>query len=100
MGLIHTGGSRIGRSFLRSWNWTWPFARLGVAADALNLSTPGRAYEFGRDSVRAIRLVGPRGIAIEHAVPEVPPCVVFWSFNRDTVIAALQSEGYPILKGE
>ena len=103
MGLTQIGGSRVGRSYLWSVNWTRPFATLEVAADGLSLRNPTRCYRFERESIRALRLVGPRwvprgfhGLAIVHVRPEIPPYVVFWSFDRDALVSALQSEGYPV----
>lgn len=106
MGLTQTGGSRVGQGFLWSVNWTWPFVTLEVASDGLSLRTPRRRYRFGRESIVGLRLVGPawappgfHGIAIVHALPDVPPYIVFWSFDRNALVAALRSEGYPVPAG-
>jgi hypothetical protein len=98
-----TGGARVGRSFWWSVNWTWPFATIEVDPQQLSLRTPGREYRFDRSSIRDIGVIGPawappgfHGISIEHVLQDAPPYVVFWSFERDALIAALRSEGYPV----
>jgi len=60
-------------------------------------------YAIPRANVRRVRLVGPamgppgfHGIVVEHDYPQVPPYVLFWSFDRRALVSALLAEGYQV----
>ena len=103
MSYSQTGGARVGWSFWASINWTIPFATLEFDAESLTLKIPRRTYRFARDEVSGIRLVGPtgappgcHGIVVAHNAPKVPRYLLFWSFDRPALIAALEASGYSL----
>lgn len=103
MRFMQTGGGRAGGSFWSSVNWTWPFVSIGVDESAIGMLLDKRAYIIPRENVRRIRLVGAdvgppgfHGIVIEHDAASVPPYVLFWSFDRPSLIAALAGNGYVV----
>ena len=103
MGLVQTGGARVGRSFWWSINWTLPFATLEVDEQALTLRIPRAVYQVPRADVRRIRLIGPswappgfHGVVVEHNIDQMPPYIVFWTLNRPALLQALAASGYQV----
>ncbi|QDT63101.1 hypothetical protein [Calycomorphotria hydatis] len=74
--LTKTGGARIGIV-----NVSWPFVKLTVTEDAIQLSRPGPNYHFPKESIRSLsrhRGVVTNGLRIEHNNSSLPEFIVFW----------------------
>lgn len=97
-----TGGSRYGKSFWRSANYTWPLARLEIEPDKLRLSTFfGRTFLFEKSQIKSLSMYGglfffSTGLLIEHSVADYPPFIVFWTFSFDGVKTELVRNGYEV----
>lgn len=98
-----TGGGRVGTSFW--WGGisaSWPLMAFEVTAESLTLHFVSMPYEIPRDRVRSIRLVGPswargfHGVRVIHDAPRIPQYVLFWSFDREPVVAALRDHGFEV----
>ena len=85
-----TGGARIGMA-----NATWPFARLKVTKDRLDLNaTIIGNLVFGPADITSIEPC-PGGIKINHLVPEYKDKVIFWtSKDPNEVIRQIQQTGF------
>ena len=96
------GGIRQGKSFWRSMNATWPFARLTVAPEGLTLGTTFFwTFSFERNQITKLSKYGfvpffATGLRIEHSVAGYPPFIVFWTFWFGGVKAALIENGYVV----
>jgi len=99
------GGGRVGGSpLLGGFSASWPMATISVDPDGIQLSVLQVAHRFERTAVSEIKRVGPdwavpgfHGIRIRHTAPELPAYVMFWSFNRRALIAALTDAGYTVV---
>ena len=98
------GGVRYGESFWYAANFTWPFARLSVARQAITLSVSmmgfaKRTFTFPRVAIRQLRWkrgIFSRGLLIEHTIGDCPPFVLFWVSNRKELAGHLRESGYEI----
>ena len=98
------GGLRLGESFWRAANVTWPFASWKLSSDSLEVSLGLgpiclRRFTFARTEVRVLRPCNGMlsfGVQIEHTKAKYPPFIVFWSFTVDRLLADAESEGFPI----
>ena len=79
-------------------------ATISVDPDGIELSVLQVAHRLERATISGIERVGPdwavpgfHGIRIRHSAPELPAYVMFWSFNRRALIAALADAGYTVV---
>ena len=85
-----TGGARTG--WVHS---SWPFARLTIWEDTLQLNAHLREYVFSAHEPLDIRverhwLFGVAiGVRIIHSQAETPPVIVFWTFRVGRITALL-----------
>ena len=65
----------------------------------MNLWPIVRRFHFTRKEVAALRkrrgLISV-GVQIEHARPDYPPFILFWSFQRKRLLATAEAAGYLI----
>ena len=97
------GGARVGGTFWRSVNATWPFAVIEVADDAITLSALWRKYRFPRDGIRRLSVYSgwfSTGVRIEHQIEGCPPFMVFWTFDLPALEAALAARQYELAREE
>ena len=98
------GGVRYGESVWFAVNFTIPFARLCVKREriVLRVSFIGltrRTFEFLKPEIRALRWkrgIFSKGLLIEHAKPDYPPFILFWTSNRKALGSALSGLGYDL----
>jgi hypothetical protein len=93
------GGAMILPAAFGSLYVTWPFARLCVSRDLVELSVLRRSYSFPSDQLtrlRPHRILFGRGLRIEHRVSSYPSLLVFWSFDLARTFDALLRFGYVI----
>src|SRR5215831_14903284 len=92
-----TGGVRVGRTHLWSFNATWPLGRLTARSDRIEI-----AYGFGRVSlqreylerIECHRGLFSKGIRLRHTSQDAPQLVVFWSCNLRKLVTNLQTLGF------
>lgn len=91
-----TGGARIGFA-----NATWPFAKLRVDKNTLELKVQLLGnYVFGREDVISIEPFGlipviGRGIRINHRVGNYNKKIIFWTMgNAEAVIERIRATGF------
>jgi hypothetical protein len=91
-----TGGLRTSTGF----NATWPFARLTLSDDGLVIRLLGIVHARSKwgDVESAEGVVGGlmRSPGVRLRLAGRPP-VVFWTFNKAAVLAALRSRGVAII---
>ncbi len=101
------GGVKIGRDMLRCWNIGWPFARLFIYSDGLEIRVflfgVTKKYTFARDeivSVRIQRATFSRVLVIEHRDEKLPSFIAFEAFpsrKMQTLLDELQNCGYSVV---
>lgn len=94
------GGARIGTSFWRAANASYPLAKIEVYDDLISLSVKMiiNRVDFKKTEVTAVcayKGLFSQGIKIEHTKNDVGPFVVFWSFKTDKLLNKLRKAGYP-----
>jgi hypothetical protein len=82
---VETGGLRWGSSFVAASNVTWPFARILISRDRIQLTLiVGRSFEFRADEVQQLRrrkgLIFT-GVVIEHRIQNYPSFILYWTLN-------------------
>ena len=100
---VQTGSLRVGDSYWRSWDTSWPSARLTVSETAIDISVSfffsSRRYTFTTASVRRLSVYRgffSRGLRIEHTAAEHPPFFVFWTFGLRALTLALAQRGFQV----
>jgi len=90
------GGARVG-----FWNVTWPFARLRVSKDELEIWILGQGtLRFRQEAVvRVTKYVSLPfvgwGVKIEPKLSAYPEDVIFWYFGRpETLMKAIEETGF------
>jgi len=90
------GGARVGL-----WNVTWPFARLRVSGEELELWVLGPgSLRFPRESVVSVSehvslpFIG-WGVRIEPKLSAYPETLFFWSFRKPaSILRAMEKTGF------
>jgi hypothetical protein len=97
------GGLRWGRSFWLAANATWPFATLGITRESVEVQVGvwplRRRFLFAPEEVRAFRRcrgLFSVGVQVEHARPDYPPLILFWTFRSWQLLRAVRALGYPV----
>ena len=93
------GGGRIGYSYWRASNATWPFASLTVTPQTLTLKVLMKQYTFERETIRQLkryRGILSTGLQIVHIRKDYPPFIVFWAFGFGVLKSELQRLGYSV----
>jgi hypothetical protein len=98
-----TGGLRWGRSFNAGSNATWPFATLTATSHSLAISVGigplGRKFNFSKADIVSLSLkrgVTGIGLLIEHSCLDLPPYILFWTFNPTKLRRSLDALGYEL----
>jgi hypothetical protein len=97
-------GTPVGQSFWRATNAPWPFARIRVSSDRLQIVVNvwniwKHSFELERLGVRQIRRTRGLfsvGVVVEHVKTEYPPFILFWTFRYEILIDALRRLGYTV----
>ncbi len=96
-----TVGIRFGNSYWRAANATWPFTKLTIEPDTLILSTLFfGTFHFEKAQIKRLSQYSgfipfvSTAIRIEHAAPDYPPFMLFWTFSPESVKADLIQNGY------
>ena len=102
-----TGGVKIGRDILRCWNIGWPFARLFIHNDSLEIRVflfgITKKYAFARDEIVSLRIqkaTFSRVLVIEHRNEKLPSFIAFEAFpsrNLQNLLDELQKCGYSVV---
>lgn len=102
-----TGGLKIGRDIFRCWNIGWPFARLVITNDALEVRVflfgVTKRYSFSRDEIVALqsyRTAFSCGVRIEHCKADCPTYIAFEAFpprHFQSLIENLRDCNYSVL---
>lgn len=89
------GGARLGWLYA-----SWPFARLNITAERLEIASILATHSFSPEEVVSVDsftlfpLLG-WGVRVEHTRADVPDLVVFWSVSRPTTVAnAISASGF------
>jgi hypothetical protein len=99
------GGVRYGVSRFDSVNYTWPFVRFEISPDELilewkaRLVWPAQRLIIPKASIKHLskwREFFCPGLRIEHSMNEIPPWLVFWTFDFRNVTCALTVAGYTV----
>ena len=101
------GGVKIGRDILRCWNIGWPFARLFIRNDGLEIRVflfgVTKKYAFSHDEIVALRVqkaTFSRVLVIEHRNEKLPSFIAFEAFpsrKMQTLLDELQNRGYSVV---
>ena len=85
-----TGGARLRETgFSFGYGATWPFAKLTVSEDEVELATGFGCYSFPPRSIVSLREHSRlffRALRIEHTIPAYPAYILFWSFDLLSLI--------------
>lgn len=93
------GGIRVGNSFWRSANYTYPFAHLRLTPELLEIKYPLGQIRLNKTSIRRLVLrrgMFSRGIQIIHTANDVEPFVLFWTFKPRAVIEMFSQMKFPV----
>jgi hypothetical protein len=93
------GGGRIGHSFWRASNATWPFASLKVTPQTLTLKVLMKQYTFEKENIHQLKRyqgIFSTGLQIVHIRKGYPPFIVFWTFNFEVLKSELQRLGFSV----
>jgi hypothetical protein len=98
---LESGGLRWGRGRFGSINATWPFARLRATPQRIQIRVVfpllWRNFILVREDVVAVRPqngIFSTGVRFEHRNSTCPECLLFWTFRRARLLAALADLGY------
>jgi len=97
--LSKRGGARIGRSFWLALNVSYPFARLHVYPDRVELQTIVGAIILPRAVVTAVRRergIFSTGVRFQHEALRVPRFVLFWTRSSREILETLARFGFPV----
>lgn len=89
--------SEIGGALLGAFNFTWPFAKLILDPQSVQLHCLGRKYRFNKNEIRGLHKyegLFSIGINIEHAQAGYPGPIVFWTFSYKKLKQHLDYLGY------
>jgi len=93
-----TGGVRYGKTYTNAFNATWPFARLIIGPEGIQLnSTFFKIFSFSKQDITAVSKYSgffSEGLRIEHHVADYPPFIVFWTSKLEAISIALSKNGY------
>lgn len=93
-----TGGARFGRGFW-AFNASFPFAKIAITGDALELIVCGNCHSFPRGSIVKLRKysgASSDGLRIEHTVSSYDPTIIFWTHKFDELEQALEKHGFHV----
>ena len=91
--------SQIGGTRLGFFNATWPFAKISVSQDTLELKCFSKKYKFEKDQIIDLREYNgmmSKGLLIEHKLNDYPEHIVFWTFKFERLKHSLEKFGYLI----
>jgi hypothetical protein len=105
------GGMRWGNSYSDAMNATWPFATLRATSESLSVTISAlgllkRQFDFTKAEIKGVRKFQgfvpflSTGIVIEHAKPEYPPFLIFWTINFRRLATELQHRGFCVRYGD
>ena len=100
------GGIRCGSSYWNATNSSWPFVKLCLSQDMIEITIRGlvsspTVLQFARSDIRGIRErkgLFSAGIQIEHKRCEYAPFVIFWTFDYSGLRNALKQRGFPLIE--
>ena len=102
-----TGGVKIGRDILRCWNIGWPFARLFIHSDGLEIRVflfgVTKVYRFSKNEIvllKTYQTAFSRGVVIEHRNEKYPVFIAFEAFPARTfsnLLDELKNCGYSVV---
>ena len=97
------GGIRVGPAFWLSWGATFPFAKITVTQEGIQISVFSlffiRRYSFARSDIRRLDTehgVFFRGLVIEHTRDDYSSFMLFWSLAWSELVTALQQRGFRV----
>jgi hypothetical protein len=89
------GGIRIGQSYWDSMNYTWPFAKLDVEQDGIQITLLFCKKIFiSKDDILAVEKYSAfisSGVKITHKNTAIAPCLIFWTSSLDQLINQLKT---------
>lgn len=91
--------SQIGGARLDFWNASWPFAKIIVTSDMLELKCLWKKYQFTKDQVvdlRAYSGIMSKGLLIVHKLKNYPHHIVFWTLNFRKLKKVMESYGFSV----
>jgi hypothetical protein len=97
-----TGGARIGRTSLFSINYTWPFARIILSSERIELKYTFGRLVLGRGQILRIEPYAgffSNGMRLYHAIANKPRFVVYWPSDFHDFERHLQELGYVMTRG-
>lgn len=98
------GGLRWGQSFWDAGNATFPFAKLRINPDQLEIQLNGwpistARYTFTPKDVSILRiqrgLFWFPGVRVEHTKPDYPPFILFWTTSPSFLLKSAGAAGFP-----
>lgn len=100
------GGVKIGRDLLRCWNVGWPFARIVVGAQSLEIRVflfgVTKKYAFARDEIfglRVVKVTFSRILVVEHRNEKYANFIAWESFPSrgfSALLDELQRQQYDV----
>jgi len=85
-------------------NATWPFARIIVAAERVEVTFSilgffRRTFSFTHQTLQTAQRqwwILSTGVRLVHSVPDYPAYILFWTFGYRSLSAALRRHGYHV----
>jgi len=95
---VGRGGFRIGKGYLAAWNFPFPSATIHIHRDGIIVRYPFKnELQLPRANISAVeikrRLIF-KVISLRHNRPDLPPYILFLSFDLARLDAALLAAGY------
>lgn len=88
------GGLRIGKTYWKSWNLTWPFAVLRITEKEIQVRYLFRHLTLQKDDLFYIEPF-KKGVRLVHNLAH-HPFIVFWSRDNESLMERFRSRGYRI----
>ncbi len=103
---IETGGLRWGGSYWGATNVTFPFAKIQMTTEEINISVKRlfkneKAFTFSKCDIISIkkkRGLFSVGISIEHSIQEYPSLILFWTLGYNELQKKIENFGYDIFE--
>lgn len=89
--------SQVGGARIDFFNATWPFVKINVTPNTIELKCLSKKYIFERDQIVDLREyegMFSKGLLIEHKLKNYPHHIVFWTFKFDRLKHGLERFGY------
>lgn len=91
------GGLRFGKSYLFSFNYTFPLVKIRISDSNIEIRAPFKLIDIPKAEIASLNVYRgffSKGIEIHHKLNNLPEYLVFWSLKLNKLTDALKKNGY------